>query len=71
VVTSVIAPMAGKIIKVTVNVGDTVKEDDEVAILEAMKMEMPIVAPSSGKVKEVKTSAGVSVEADQVIIVLE
>ena len=67
----VMAPMAGKIIKVLVNVGDTVQEDDEMAILEAMKMEMPIVAPGSGTVKEVKTSEGDNVEADQVIMVLE
>ncbi len=67
----VLAPMAGKIIKVLVKVGDTVQEDDEMAILEAMKMEMPIVAPSSGTVKEIKTSEGNNVEADQTIIVLD
>jgi acetyl-CoA carboxylase biotin carboxyl carrier protein len=69
-VSEVVAPMAGKIIKVMVNVGDSVQEDDEMAILEAMKMEMPIVAPTSGVVKEIKTSAGASVEADQVIMIL-
>jgi len=63
--------MGGKIIKVLVNVGDEVSEDDELAILEAMKMEMPIVAPSSGKVKEVKVQDGAPVEADDVIMVLE
>lgn len=67
----VLAPMGGKIIKVLVNVGDEVSEDDELAILEAMKMEMPIVAPSSGKVKEVKVQDGAPVEADDVIMVLE
>jgi biotin carboxyl carrier protein len=36
--------MVGKIVKVDVKVGDKVAEDDQVAILEAMKMEMPIVA---------------------------
>ncbi len=66
----VVAPMAGKIIKLMVAVGDSVQEDDEVAVLEAMKMEMPIVAPASGTIKEIKASEGASVEADQVIIVL-
>ena len=66
----VVAPMAGKIIKVLVNIGDTVQEDDELAILEAMKMEMPIVAPASGSVKEIKISEGANIEADQVIMVL-
>ncbi len=43
--TPVTAPMVGKIVAVKVKVGDQVKEDDEIVILEAMKMEMPIYAP--------------------------
>jgi acetyl-CoA carboxylase biotin carboxyl carrier protein len=65
------APMAGKIIEVKINVGDQVEEDDELFILEAMKMEMPIVAPETGRIKEVKVEAGQAVEADQVLALLE
>ena len=36
------APMSGKMWKILVKVGDAVSEDDEVAILEAMKMEIPV-----------------------------
>jgi len=64
------APMGGKVIKVSVNVGDSIAEDDEVAVLEAMKMEMPITAEEDGTVAEVKVSAGQTVEAEQVLIVL-
>ena len=64
------APMGGKIIKVSVNVGDTVAEDDEVAVLEAMKMEMPIVAEEDGTVAEVKVAAGQAVEVDQTLFIL-
>lgn len=67
----VLAPMAGKVIEIKVNVGDTVQEDDEVAIIEAMKMEMPILTFSEGKVKEIKIAKGDSVEADQVLMILE
>lgn len=67
----VTAPMAGKIIDVKVEVGDTVNEDDELLILEAMKMEMPIVAPTSGKVKEIKCRKGDAVVADDVLVVIE
>lgn len=67
----VTAPMAGKVIDVKVNVGDTVNEDDDLIILEAMKMEMPIVAPASGAVKEVKCKKGDSVGADDVLVVIE
>lgn len=65
------APMGGKVIDVKVNVGDAVKENDEVVIIEAMKMELPIVAPAPGTVKEIKCKAGDAVEADAVMIVLE
>jgi acetyl-CoA carboxylase biotin carboxyl carrier protein len=70
-VSEVTAPMAGKIIDVKVEVGDTVNEDDELLILEAMKMEMPIVAPASGTVKEIKCSKGDPVAADDVLVVIE
>lgn len=67
----IIAPMGGKVIDVKVNPGDTVNEGDEVVIIEAMKMELPIVANGSGTVKEVKCKKGDTVEAEAVIVVLE
>jgi acetyl-CoA carboxylase biotin carboxyl carrier protein len=70
-VSDITAPMGGKILNVLVGVGDSVNENDEVLILEAMKMELPVVATSSGTVKEVKCSKGDTVEADAVLIVLE
>jgi acetyl-CoA carboxylase biotin carboxyl carrier protein len=69
--TPVTVPMVGKIISVSVKVGDKVKEDDQVAILEAMKMEMPVVAPVTGTVKEVCVAPGQEVEAEAVIAVIE
>jgi acetyl-CoA carboxylase biotin carboxyl carrier protein len=70
-VSEIIAPMGGKILEVKVNVGDTVNDGDEVIILEAMKMELPVVAEASGTVKEVKCNKGDAVEAEAVMIVLE
>jgi acetyl-CoA carboxylase biotin carboxyl carrier protein len=64
------APMGGKLIKVSVSVGDAVAEDDELAVLEAMKMEMPIVAEEDGTVAEIKVAAGQAVEADQTLFIL-
>jgi len=65
------APMPGKILEVLVKIGDQVKEDDEMVILEAMKMENPIYAPAGGTVKEIKVKAGDSVNTDQVMIIIE
>ncbi|MBW1701071.1 MAG: acetyl-CoA carboxylase biotin carboxyl carrier protein subunit [Deltaproteobacteria bacterium] len=67
----IIAPMGGKVIDVKVKSGDAVQEGDEVVILEAMKMELPVVADASGTVKEVKCNKGDAVEAEAVLIVLE
>jgi biotin carboxyl carrier protein len=56
---------------VTVKAGDRVEENDQVAVLEAMKMEMPIVAPATGTVKEICVKAGQEVEAEAVIALIE
>lgn len=69
--TDVTSPMGGKVIDVKVNVGDTISEGDEVVILEAMKMELPVVADVSGTVKELKCKKGDAVEADAVLLVVE
>jgi acetyl-CoA carboxylase biotin carboxyl carrier protein len=68
--TEVIAPMAGVIAKIVVNVGDQIGEDDEVAILEAMKMENPIYTTAPGVVKEIKVKAGQSVARNEVLVVI-
>ena len=65
------APMAGKIIDIKVNVGDSVSEGDEVVVLEAMKMELPVVAEASGTVKEINCNKGEGVEGEAVLVVLE
>jgi len=62
--------MGGKVLDIKVNIGDTISEDDEVIILEAMKMELPVVSTGSGTVKEIKCKKGDTVEADAVLIVL-
>jgi acetyl-CoA carboxylase biotin carboxyl carrier protein len=65
------APMPGKILEILVNVGDKVNEDDELFILEAMKMENPIYAEAGGVVKEIKVKVNDAVDTDQIMMVLE
>nr|MBL0732411.1 acetyl-CoA carboxylase biotin carboxyl carrier protein subunit [Desulfobacterales bacterium] len=50
----IVSPMPGTIIEVLVKTGDKVSADDELIILESMKMENPICASSDGTVTEVK-----------------
>lgn len=64
----VTAPMPGTIMSVKVNVGDTVKADTLVAVLEAMKMENEIFAGVEGTVASVNASSGASVNSGDVII---
>lgn len=68
--TEITAPMPGKIAKIMVNVGDKVAEDDELVILEAMKMENPIFATADGAVTEIKVKEGDSVSAEQTLVVI-
>ncbi len=65
------APMTGKIISIVVKLGNEIKAEDEVIIMDAMKMEIPVYAPEDGVVKEIKIEEGDSVKTDQVLMILE
>lgn len=65
------APMPGKIASIPASLGSKVQEDEEVIIMDAMKMEIPVYAPGSGTVKEIKVKVGDSVNEGQVLAILE
>ncbi|HHY20687.1 MAG TPA: acetyl-CoA carboxylase biotin carboxyl carrier protein subunit [Bacilli bacterium] len=67
----VVTNMAGNLWKLLVKVGDTVEEGQDVAILESMKMEIPVAAEMSGTVVEVKKNEGDFVDEGEVLVVLE
>ncbi|MCM1177359.1 MAG: biotin/lipoyl-binding protein [Bacteroides sp.] len=58
---AVTSPLPGVIIEVSVKVGDTVKEGQQVAVLEAMKMENTIEASAAGTVTAIHVNKGDSV----------
>ena len=61
--TEVRSPMPGNILQVNVNPGDTVKEGQQLMILEAMKMENEILAPCAGRITSIGVAKGSSVES--------
>ena len=63
----VTAPMVGKVVKVLVEVGAEVEEDEPIIMIEAMKVEMPVPAPEDGTVASIEVKEGDTVEADQLI----
>ena len=64
-------PMRCVIKKINVAVGDQVKEEDVLCIIEAMKMETPVVAPVSGKIVEVNVKEGQSAKGGDPLFVIE
>ena len=67
----VTAPIVGKVFKIQCKVGDKVKEEQIVILLEAMKMEIPVLAPVAGTIKEIKVAEGDTVESDTVLAIIE
>ncbi|EJN93882.1 acetyl-CoA carboxylase biotin carboxyl carrier protein subunit [Streptococcus ratti] len=64
------APMPGTILKILVNVGDAVTENQPLMILEAMKMENEIVAGSAGTVSAIHVTQGQVVNAGDGLITI-
>src|SRR5690606_7796493 len=63
----ILAPMPGRVVALRVAVGDRVEAGQELAVLEAMKMELALKAPRGGVVAELHAAAGDFVEADSVL----
>lgn len=67
----ILAPLAGKVVQLNIEVGARVEEDDEALVIEAMKMETPVFVPCNGTVKAVKVKKGDNVEEDDLLAVIE
>ena len=57
--------IAANVWKIEVAVGDKVQPDQTLAILESMKMEIPVEAPQAGEVSEILISEGQAIAEDQ------
>jgi len=68
---TITAPMPGKIVLLSVKVGDSVRTGDPLCVLEAMKMENEITASRTGTIKEILVSEGANVNNGDALIVIE
>ncbi len=63
--------MPGLLIKICVEEGQTVKAGEELAIVEAMKMENSLRAINSVKIKSILVEEGANLMVDQTILEFE
>ena len=66
----VVAPLPGRVIALKVKEGDAVAAGDEVALLEAMKMENSITSDYSGTVQQILVAEGENIATDAVIMII-
>ena len=69
--TEVRAEITANVWQVRTEVGASVAPDDELVILESMKMEIPVTAPSAGRVTEVRVAPDDKVQEGDVVVVLD
>jgi biotin carboxyl carrier protein len=63
--------MVGKIIEVVVKSGGRVNAEDDLVVIESMKMEIPVAAPVTGVVREVHVVAGDTVQENDLLVTLD
>lgn len=68
---NLITQMPGKIVKISVKVGDSVQKGDTLIILEAMKMENEIKSSLDGEIKEIHVKPGQAVESGFLMMEIE
>jgi acetyl-CoA carboxylase biotin carboxyl carrier protein len=65
------AEVAGTVISILSKAGDSLAEGDTLALIEAMKMEIPVAAPSAGTLVELRIAEGDVVAEDAVLAIIE
>lgn len=65
------AEVAGRICALPLSVGASVTQGEDVAVVEAMKMEIPVASPAAGKIREILVSIDDTVTEGQALVVLD
>lgn len=69
--TEIKALMAGTMWKILVEEGATVEKGEEIAVLESMKIEIPLATETAGVVQEIKVKEGEFIDQGKVIAVIK
>jgi biotin carboxyl carrier protein len=67
----IVAPLDGKVFQLKIKAGDRVEEDEEILVIEAMKMETPIFVPCDGTVREIRVKEGDEVAENDVLAIID
>ena len=67
----IVTEVAGRVCALPVQNGANVGEGDDVAFVEAMKMEIPVASPAAGKIKSILVTLDDVVAEGQVLLLLE
>ena len=67
----VVSDLVANVLTVSVGVGDRVEAGDEIALLESMKMEIPVLTEVAGVVAEVKVQPGDVVQEGEILAVVD
>ena len=65
------SPISGVVVRVSAQIGQQIKANDVLMVLEAMKMEIPVMAPRAGTVKTVLVAEKQQVAEGQPLVILE
>ncbi len=68
---AVSTPMPGKVIKVLVSEGESVRRGQGLVVVEAMKMQNELLSPKEGQVNHINVSEGQAVNAGEPLVVVE
>ena len=67
----VVSDLVANVLSIAVRVGDTVEVGAEIALLESMKMEIPVLTEQAGTVSEVKVEVGDVVQEGDILAIVE
>ena len=67
----IVTEVAGRVCALPIEAGTSIGDGDEVAFVEAMKMEIPVTAPAAGKLKSILVKIDDVVAEGQVVAILE